>query len=279
MTADEIEGWLRRGLWLKLHRAVYRTAAAPLTFEGRALAAVLAAGPGAVVSHTAMARLFRVEGIADDTIHVTVPGDRCPRIPGVVVHQRTNLSSRDRTTIGPIPVTSMVRLMIDLASVVRSNILEDALDDLLRRGRVTVEAILRRLSDMDTRGVRGVRTLKRLLDVRLGKRVSLSGRQNKVRRILEAAGIKGIEREFEVRDERGAFVAFADLAIPSAKLAIEFDSYRWHSSPRHLARDRERRHRLTVAGWPPLEITEELVRRPDELISRVRSRLSRPYAG
>src|SRR5437899_8720521 len=87
LTPDEVRGRMRRGLWEGVHRSVYRMRGSASTFESNALAAVLAAGPGAVASHDSAARLWQLEGRWREQLHVTVPARKRIVVPGVAVHQ------------------------------------------------------------------------------------------------------------------------------------------------------------------------------------------------
>lgn len=65
-----------------------------------------------------------------------------------------------------------------------------------------------------------------------------------------------------------------DFAFPASCLAIEADGYRWHSGRVHWEHDRERRNRLTLAGWRVIHVTwSDLSRRPEAVIETVRRAL------
>jgi very-short-patch-repair endonuclease len=46
-----------------------------------------------------------------------------------------------------------------------------------------------------------------------------------------------------------------DLAHPDFRIAIEYDSDRWHSGRRRREADAERRNRITAAGWHVVHVT------------------------
>jgi len=65
-----------------------------------------------------------------------------------------------------------------------------------------------------------------------------------------------------------------DFAYPDARVAIEADGFRWHSSRQQFERDRARRNALTAMGWTVLHVTwEELSKRPGEVAAIVRATL------
>src|SRR3954454_4668329 len=65
----------------RLHRGVYAVGHTRLTFEGRCMAAVLALGDAAVVSHTSAAALWGMLKPSGGPIHITLPGDGGRRRP------------------------------------------------------------------------------------------------------------------------------------------------------------------------------------------------------
>ena len=104
-----------------VHRGVYRIGL--LSGDGRRMAAVLACGPGAVLSHLSAAALWGIR--QSGRIEVTTPASRRgPR--GVTVH-RSPLRDDERTTHRGIPTTTVPRTLLDLSAVVRPDDLRSAL--------------------------------------------------------------------------------------------------------------------------------------------------------
>jgi hypothetical protein len=270
LSPDQIQRRVRRGLWVRVYRGVYRLAGSTMTFASAALAAVLAAGEGAAASYATAGVLWQTENITSPQIHVSVLGRRRLTIPDVMVHRPTSLVKRDIVPLGVIPVTSPARTIIDLAGLVDEDTLEDVLDDLWRRERVDVAYLYPRVCAMPKQGRRGLLTLERLLKDRDGTRPSGSGRENRLRRLLLAAGLPPPERQHEVRAPDGTFIAFVDLAYPAAKLFIEFDGDKYHSTRRQRAADAVRQNKLVALGWSPLRITsDEQDNAPQDIIRLV----------
>jgi hypothetical protein len=122
---------------------------------GRLMAAVLWAGPGAVVSHeTAGAELWEVTKRRSGTIHLSVPAARKPRSRrGVVVHRRT-LSSKDVTRQRGIPATTPLRTIIDLAAGARERRdAERLIDEADARNLLRADTLRERLAHEHGRGV------------------------------------------------------------------------------------------------------------------------------
>ena len=180
-------------------------------------------------------------------------------------------SQRRTTEIDGIPVTRIERTLIDLAAVIDIDRLEDALDCALRRRLTSVGRLRLRLRA--EAGRRGIGKLRVLLAERDGDgQPSASRFETRLNRLLVRSGLPAA-RQFTIWDG-GAFVARVDFCFPEAKVIVEADSYRWHSSKRAWQRDRHRRNPLTELGWQILHVTwDDLIRRPEETIRRLRALL------
>lgn len=102
----------------RIHQAVYSLVPAPcLTREGRWMAAVLACGDGAVLSHRTAAALHELRSTARVKIGVTVPRRSARRHTGVQIHRSITLTDADITTVNGIPCTTVARVFLELGSV------------------------------------------------------------------------------------------------------------------------------------------------------------------
>lgn len=115
MTPSTISRRVREGWLHRLYRGVYAVGHTKLSQEGRCMAAVLACGPGAVLSHESAAQLWKLSPTSPRLIHVTVPatGGRKKR-PGIRLHYSTTLAPGDGTLRHNIPVTTQARTLADL---------------------------------------------------------------------------------------------------------------------------------------------------------------------
>ena len=115
LSAKGITRRVRSGRLHRIYRGVYAVGHTNLSREGRWLAAVLACGKSAVLSHESAAELWGISPTSPATIHVTVPatGGRARR-PGIVVHRSTTLTSAVTTRRNGIPVTTHARTLRDL---------------------------------------------------------------------------------------------------------------------------------------------------------------------
>lgn len=91
--------------------------------------------------------------------------------------------------------------------------------------------------------------------------------------VIARAGLPPPVAQFRVFDDDG-FVARADFAYPDRRLLIEYDGL-WHGEPGQFAEDRRRLNRLTAAGWRVVFVTAADLRRPEKLVARLITELSR----
>jgi very-short-patch-repair endonuclease len=232
------------------------------------VAAVLAAGPGAFASHVTAARLWQIEGEWVDEIHLTASSRRRIRLPGVIAYQPRGPVAVTR--IGRIPLTTCAQTLIDLAPELSDAALEDAVDDARRRNLVTAVKMHAMVRAKRGRGRRGLGRPQRLLEGRIGGPVSGSGKENDLGRLMREANLPPAVRQHEIRDAGGALVARPDFAYPDAKVAVEFDGYKFHGSRRQWERGKRRDAKLAALGWLVIPVTDRsMTRLPEDVVRDV----------
>ena len=257
MSARAIECRVANGSLAAVHRGVFRLPGAPATWHQRVMAACLAVS--GVASHRTAGALHELDGLSQGRVEVTVVGTNRRSLRGVTVHHTRALAPADRGEVETIPCTSVSRTLIDLAGVLDELALEQALDSALREERTSVGFLDRQAARLGS-GRPGVAGLRRLLDDRLAQRPAESRREADVARLLVAAGLPRPVRQYELRDEAGDLVARFDLAYPSARIGVEFQSYRHHFGRQAWRRDQTRANAATAHGWLLFAVTEEEVR-------------------
>jgi len=126
MGTRGISAWVRVGRLHLLYRGVYAVGHDRLRLEGRWLAAVMACGPGAALSHRDAAQLWQLRHSSSAYIDVTVPsrnGRRAQR--GIRIHRSGRLSPDEVTMRQGIPVTMLARTLLDLADVLERQALKE----------------------------------------------------------------------------------------------------------------------------------------------------------
>lgn len=262
---------VRDGRLRRADLGVYALCGSPRTWDQVALAACLAHGPAAALSHGSAARVWQLDVPSATSIHLTVAYGRNAQLAGggVVVHRSRSLLEGDLARAGRLPVTSVARTLIDLAGDLDADALARALDDCLSR-RLLRPEVLRERVERDGGGRRGEGRLRRLLDPWLGQRSVESVGEGRFLRAFAGAGLPMPQVQYELED-LGVRV---DFAWPAEWLVLEVDSFRWHANPRSYARDSLRANRLAAAGWTVLRATPaELTDGLPSLLAALRRRL------
>ncbi|WP_148261264.1 type IV toxin-antitoxin system AbiEi family antitoxin domain-containing protein [Conexibacter woesei] len=261
---------LDRGSLVRLHRGVYAVGHRRLRREGIRLAAVFAAGPGAVLSHRDAAGLHGIRPANHRNIDVTVDGKRA-RAPGIALHRAT-LTPDDVTQIDGIPVTTLARTLVDLASVVPRDHLTNALNAAERNHRVDVGAIELVLERARGRNGRGHRAMRAAL-----AEVRANGPEH-TRSELELLFLGLVERNGLPRPRTNVHVhgQEVDAWWPQARLAVEIDSWAWHRTRRSFQRDRAKTNLLVAHGIIVLRFTDaDVADRPREVAAQLTGQLQR----
>lgn len=273
VSATMVGRWLQRGRLVTAFPAVYRVPGAPVTWEQRLLAAVLAAGDGALASHRSAARLWEL--LDDDVIEVTVPVESRPRLRGAAaIHRSGDVEDAHVVRRHGVPATTPMRTLVDLGAVAGPALVEDALDKALTARLVTIAGVENELDELARPGRRGAGVLRRILDRRaLGASRPDSILEPRMARLLRRYDLPAAAFQHRVV-KGGRFVAQVDFAYPNAKLAIEVDGFEAHSSPRALQSDLRRQNDLVGAGWTVLRFTwEDVVRRTAAVAAQIRNSL------
>jgi hypothetical protein len=272
VSEDEIQGRLERGEWANPHPRVYVVGAAPASRLQQLLAACMAAGPDAVVSHRAAAWLWGFDGFPTAPIEITFRDGRGPVPAGVIRHRTQRFDPVDRTSWKGVPVTTRERTLLDLGAVVPSSLVETALESYLRTDG-TVRKVYLRLLEIGGRGCRGVGVARALLENRGEGRPLGSALEVRYRRLCEANGLWPGVAQYEVILRSGRRI-FIDRAYPEQKVAVELDGYADHTGRLAFRRDHERYVYLTRAGWSHLPFTfDDVATRPNYVIDSLRETL------
>jgi very-short-patch-repair endonuclease len=232
-------------------RGVYAVGRPELTPYGRWMAAVLACGPGAVLSHGTAAALWGILREPSTPIEVAVPATAGRRCPGVCIHRRERLSPSDVTSHRGIPVTNVVLTLIDLACSLDRVQLERAINEADRLDLIDPSA-LRTAFDAYT-GRPGVARLRELLDRRTF-RLTDSDLERLFLPLVERAGLPLPLTRQRLNGFR------VDFFWPDLRLVVETDGLRYHRTPAQQARDRTRDQAHLAAGFTPLRFTHSQVR-------------------
>lgn len=264
LTKDSIAGWESRGALHRLHRGVYAVGHTAITRHGRWMAAVLASGDGAVLSHRSATALYRAWGSGTGEIHLTVP--RKCRSTRLIRRHFSVLSADEVEVVDGIPVTSASRAVLDLAAEKGEAASESALRELEylgTRSKASLPTLLAR--HPNHRGARACRQALEQVRSDPGGRIR-SGLEERFIAFLDAKGIPRprLNPWLSLGDDR----IQVDCLWPEARLIVELDDWKSHGTKRGFRRDRRRDRRLGVAGYRVIRVTEDQIRNEhDELAS------------
>lgn len=269
---------IANGVLVPVHRGVVRHAAHPVSWLQAVHAATLAAGPGAVASHSTAAALWRFDGTArclGDVIELSVSDDRNPRaLAGVLVHRCSDLVPADLDVHRTVPCTTPSRTLIDIAAITSARRLEATVDDVERRGLVWRPHLRWRLDELGRRGRTGVPQLRALLDATDGRPLGDSWLEQEAIRLVVGAGLPVPRCQVRLR-KAGGGIARVDLLWHAARLAVELNGHGTHATRRQRQADAERAARLALAGWRVIAFTyEDVTERPEHVVTMIAAHLA-----
>src|SRR6478752_2992036 len=141
MSGQSVQHRVDRGRLHRIDRGIYAVGRPALTRRGQWMVAVLGCGSRAVLSYGSAAALWGFGDEKDGLVDVTVPFPSPRRRPGVLVHRRPNLRPSDVTAREGIPVTTVVRTLIDLATRLDAAALDRAINEADRLELTDPEAL------------------------------------------------------------------------------------------------------------------------------------------
>jgi very-short-patch-repair endonuclease len=250
-----------------LHRGVYAVGHLDLSLQSRWLAAVLAYGEQALLSHRSAAALWGLAKPWMPAADVTAPTGRqgIHRRERIWIH-RGRLHPEDRVVRAGIPVTTVARTLFDLAEFVSLKHLESAWEEADRLNLLQLNAIERTCER--GYGRRALKPIRRLLAEARAPQVTRSP-------------LEDVFAAF-CREHRLPMPSFNTTALgyeidalwPAQHLAAELDSWEFHRHRAAFERDRARDAALQAAGYRTIRITgRRLTNEPTTLLKQLRALL------
>jgi very-short-patch-repair endonuclease len=281
---DVIQEWTMAGRLHRLRQGVYAVGHRRLSWHSRCWAAVLGAEANevdevvwpTVASHASAAYLWGIYRYAPERIDVTAPIRRRAKRE-FVVHFSSILAPEDRKERQGIPVTSVPRLLMDLAIRKRP----EQLDRLLERTEELSLFDLHEIEDVLDRagGHRGRGRLRRALALYQPDPAFTRSRfEKEFRHRVRRAGITAPSMNFNAHGYE------LDAYWPDLRFAVELDLFETHGSRAAFERDRLRQEELKLLGIESIRITRPRLQREPEavlrnlaaLLARRRAELHRP---
>lgn len=213
------------------------------------MAAVLACGPDAVLSHRAAIALHELRPIASGPIDVSAPRPGRRSRNGIRVHNVRRLHAEDRGTVDGIPVTAVHRALLDYAEVSHFQQLRLALEAADRRDLLDARK-LERLYER-ARGRRGLKPLRAAV-------AELRGPAPWTQSELERRFLALI-REWGLPEPQANVIVegyWVDFWWPEARLVVELDGYEFHKGRRKFDSDRLQDTKLQLAECMTIRVTQ-----------------------
>lgn len=233
------------------------------------MAAVLACGDGAVLSHSSAAALWRIGSEQRTVIELSLPSHSRRRRPALRIHRRPSLEERDITAEFGIPVTTPIQTLIDMALRLDRAGIERMINEADKYNLADPPGIRRALDQRV--GEPGVAALRRILD----RRTFRLTKEELERRFLPLAAKAGLPVPLTGQWVNGFEV---DFYWPDLGLVVETDGLRYHRTPAEQARDRLRDQAHTAAGLTQLRFTHEQVRYEPEYVQRILAQTASRFA-
>jgi hypothetical protein len=248
-----------------VRRGVYALGHAELRVQGHTLAALLAVGDDAVLSHRSAARQWGLRPWSGTFVEISVPSRRGIRTkPDLRIHNATDLHDWEITEDDGLPLTTPSRTLLDLAAVVRAHQLRRAVERAEQLERYDHTAMLRVLAAHPRRP--GSPALKALL-------ADLGAHGGMTRSDLEALFLQlcldhGLPRPQVNRYDNGREL---DFRWPRQRLVVETNGFRFHRSRAAFESDHRRRLELEAAGWRVISLTwRQVTDHPEDIADHLR---------
>ena len=253
-----LRDWVQSGRLHRLYRGIYAYGHDRLRVEGRWLAAVLACGPGAALSHGSGAALWEIRQSNSALVDVTVP-TRAGRIrrKGIRIHRSGRLAPEEVTIRSGIRVTTVARTLLDLADVLDPQALRRAVTEAEYTNRFDLPSLIAVVENNPGRRSRKLMT------------AALEGRHHRTRSPLEDRFLAFIERWGVEEPDCNVWIEGfeVDFVWKRVGLVVELDGLAAHRTRRAFDADRLRDRALWRKGIRTMRLTSEALRDEEEVLA------------
>lgn len=217
---------------------------------GQWMAAVLCAGPGAVLSHRSAAELWGILRLQPGPTVVSIPSRSPRRRAGIVIHRRSELGPEHVTSHQGIPLTTVVCTFVDIAPLLSRGEFERAIGEADKLGLTDPESLREGLAPFS--GWRGIAVLRTTLD-RHTVALTESELERAFLSLARRAGLPPPQTQQWVNGFR------VDFFWPELGLVVETDGLTYHRTPAQQNKDLRRKQAHLAAGLTPLSFSHSQV--------------------
>ncbi len=270
------------GTLVEIHVDVARLVDTSDTPQQSIVAAVLAAGDGALASHRSAALLHGIPVVDPPPVDIVVPhrgaddhlnacGRTATKLTDVCIHRPRDLQRTKPHRIDEIACTNILRTLVDLGAV-DAEAVHGAVGHALTNDLATLGAIETTLEQHARRGRRGVTALRRAVDDwSLDSKPADSVLEPAMRRLLIRYGLPAAEFHASVGGRE------VDFHVTGTPVVIECDGWTYHGRDRdQLERDRHDDAEFAAHGWIVLRFTyRKITTRPADVANQIRRAVER----
>lgn len=278
VPATTLDHRLVQGRYERLRPGVWTDRTVPDSWEGRAMAALLAVGGEAALARASAARVLDLDvppTLDDGRLHLLVGVRTFEGLEGVVAHRTRTLDpDRDVTTVGSLAVTTAVRTVVDLAGTLGPVALRRLVADAVRRGLVSATSLRETCSRLGR--IRGKRRLLALVDELSPLDADCrSELETAFLRLMTSARLPPTAMNHEIRDAFGRR-RYLDAVYLPERVPIELDSRAAHGSLLDWHDDLRRENAVVLTGWRDfLRFSwDDVTRHPGRVVDTVRTALA-----
>lgn len=251
LSPSALKREVREGRFRRVYPEVYVDVAVRPSLEQQAIAACLACGPFAVVSHHLAARLWDLDVPEAALPEITVLRPSQPRIDGIRIYRTRHLSRIDVVTLKGVRVTGPMRMLVDVAPSVGEHVGEVCFDALWRRGAIRPDRMASYLAEPSNLRRPGSRLLRELAAARIGQAPPGSDLETLFLRVVRRYGLPLPERQHKVVTSVGP--RYIDFAYVEHKVAVELEGFEVRIADRRIFdASMERQNLLEALGWTVL---------------------------
>lgn len=272
VTPNQIKWRIASGRWTVVKRSVYRLAAPRDRRD--LMRTVLVTWPGAAISHESAAEVHGLPFVEarDSRIVVSHHSRTTHEYPGFEVRRTHDLDGWHVTEHGGVRLTTIARTVVDLAADRSVRHMGAIVDRLVSDEALEILELEAVLGSTGRRGKPGTRTMRQVLETRIGPDHPGSVLERRGRRLISDAGLPLPVSEYPIP---WTTARRFDDAYPEQRIAIEWDSRRFHGQMSSFEADRVRDRDAAVHGWVVLRYTwVDVNRHPERVVSALRDLLA-----
>ena len=264
LTSPQVDSLVRSGRWRRVHHGVYQLAGTAWTPLAILEAAVVAARPGAVVSHQSAAWLHGLTRHPPARPTLTVRHGRQPRAAGVRFVRSRHVPST--VEIKGIRCTEIMRTLIDCAGEATAGEIDDLVDRAIAERKIRIDRLVQAVAGRRYERHPGRPALEERLAARgVTGSPHPSVLESRAARILRSCGLP--VPKAEVKWGEGQRYRL-DFTYSDVRLVVEVDGWSSHFTPEQQRHDHRRTNHLLREGWTVLHYTWWDVTREPERVAR-----------